>query len=132
MVLRLGPFIELVLFHELWAWHNEGRGLFVRKVEEIDVGLHVTLCQQFDSNRLFRHFLFQLEVTLVLEVLPTARSVGGLASLLSGCLLCVLVEHRRLGGGNELVLLLSLGLLCNLADAGVRVEDGLQFHVYTA
>lgn len=132
MVLRLGPFVELVLLHELWAWHNERGGLFVCKVEEIDVGLHVTLSQQFDSNRLFRHFLFQLEVTLVLKVLATARSVGGLASLLGGCLLCVLVEHRRLSSGNEFVLLLGLGLLCDLANAGVRVEDGLQFHVYTA
>ena len=94
LVLGLGPFVELVLLHELGAWHDEGRRLFVGEVEEIDVGLHVTLGQQFDSNRLFRHFLFELEVTLVLEVLAAAGGVRGLAGLLGGCLLGVLVEHR--------------------------------------
>ena len=82
MVLLLDSFVQLVLLHQLWARLDVGRCCFIRQVEEIDVGLHKTFGKEFNSNRLFGHFLVQLEVALLLKVLSTARQVGSRGSLL--------------------------------------------------
>ena len=41
----------------------------------------------------------------------------------------ILLQDLGLSGGNKLILLLGLGLLDNLADAGVRVENRLVLHL---
>ena len=130
MVLLLDSFVQLVLLHQLWAGLDVGRCCFIRQVEEIDVGLHKTFGKEFNSNRLFGHFLVQLEVALLLKVLSAARQVGSRGSLLRCIFLRILVQYSRFSGCDQLILLLGLRFLCDLTDARVRVEYGLQFHSF--
>lgn len=101
----------------------------MRKIEEVDVGLHVAGGEQLDTERFRGNLFFQLKVALVSEVVTTACLVV-CGACLFGCRLAgVLLEHGLLGTGNEFVLLLYFSFLCNLADAGMRIEYGLQFHI---
>ncbi len=101
----------------------------MRQVEEVYVGLHVASCEKFYTERFRGDLFFQLEVALVSEIVAATRLVVSGACLLGCSLAGVLLEHVLLGARDELVLLLDLGLLCNLSNPGVWVEYWLQFHI---
>ena len=130
MVLLFDSFVELVLLHELRTRLNVGGRRFIGQVEEIDVSLHEAFSKEFDSNRLFGHFLLELEVSFVLKLLPTSSHVSSCRGFLGSVLLCILVENGRFCGGNKLILLFGFGFLSDLPDTRVRVEYGLQFHAF--
>lgn len=101
----------------------------MRQVEEVYVGLHVAGSEQFDTERFRGDLFFQLEVAFVSKVVAAARLVVRGACFLGCGLAGVLLKNILLGARDELVLLLDLGLLCNLSNPGVWVEYWLQFHI---
>lgn len=119
--------VQFLLFLESIAWLDRRRGRPIRQVEKVDVRLHEALREQSDSDVHFVDLLLKLEATvLVLHVVRDATCETNLLGLLTAS--SVLLKHLRLGGGNEFILLLRLGLLDDLADASVRIHDGLMFH----
>lgn len=125
--LNLDFLVELLLLLESITWLDSRGSRPVGQVEEVDVRLHKTFGQQSDSDVHFVHFLLELEAAVLLlhVVHDTASDADFLRLLASGA---VLLKDLGLGGSDQLVLLLSLRLLDDLADAGVRVHDRLMFH----
>ena len=121
--------VELELFLKEWAGVDVAWGFAggVCQVVEIDVGLHVTLGKQFDSDSLLINFLVQHKFFLIV--------VHSALSGLGGCLTCFLLNsilflHLFFGLVDEFVLLLRLGLLDNVANTGVGIENRLKFHTF--
>ena len=120
--------VQFLLLNKLVAWLNLGRRRLISQVEEIDVGLHETFAEELDSHVHLVLALLQFETTVLPDgVLANDARDGRFLGLLA--LSSVLLEHLGLGGCNELILLLSLRLLHDLADARVRVKDWLVFHL---
>ena len=89
--------------------------------------MHETFAEELDSHVHLVLALLQFETTVLPDgVLANDARDGRFLGLLA--LSSVLLEHLGLGGCNELILLLSLRLLHDLADARVRVKDWLVFH----
>ena len=124
----LDMLVQFLLLKKLLAWLNLGRCRLVRQIEEVDVGLHEALAEQLDSDALLVLVLVQLEATALSDgiLIHNTRS-GGFLGLLA--LRSILLKHLSLGGGDQLVLLLGLRFLHDLADASVWIEDWLVFHL---
>lgn len=114
-----------------------GRGLDFRwgtlrgDVEEVDVGLEVTLLHELDGLRPGCNFLLQFEiVVLFLEVGAATRHVLlVLREPIGQRLLAVFLDYLRFGLVDEFLLLFALGLLLDLPDLGVGVINWSQFHI---
>jgi hypothetical protein len=101
----------------------------VRQVEEVDIGLHITASEQFNTEGLSVNFLIELETAfVVVGHVATASLICGTAGFTGILFRAVLLEHSLLGLLNDLVFLLSLGFLYDMADARMRVEYWLKFH----
>ena len=117
--------VEILLFHQPVTRLDAAWGRLVGEIEEVDVGLHEAFGEQVDADICFVLPLFELEATVFIDRAHLARLRSLLRFLPRAA---ILLEHLRLGGGDQLILLLSLRLLGNLPDAGMRVENRLVFH----
>jgi len=111
----------------------------VSQIEEINVCFDVAASEELNAKFLRRNFVGQSEFTLILEVVRlTSGLTRACCSRLCQLLMCFLGEglasvflnHITLGGSNKFILLLLLGLLCNLTNAGVRIGNRLNFHIF--
>lgn len=129
--LHAGPFVQLELLLEGGRGLDVagGLGLGVRQVKEVDVRLHVATRKQLDAQSLCVDLLVQLETAFVLGEVACAGLVGRVAGLACVLLRAVLFKSVHLGLLNEFVFFLLLGFFNDMADARVRVEDGLEFHI---
>ena len=126
--LSLHLLVQLLLLEKSRAWLDHRWGRPVSQVKEVDVSLHEALREESDSDVHLVDLLFELEASVLLANV-VVRDATSLARLL--CLLAsdsVLLEHLGLGGRDQLILLLGLGFLDDLADTGVWIYNGLMFH----
>ena len=114
-----------------------GRGLDFRwgslsgDIEEVDVGLQVSLLHELDRLWSGCNFLFKFEIViLLLEVGAATRHVLlVLRKTICQRLLAVFLDDLRFGLVDKFVLLFALGLLLDLPDLGVGVINWSQFHI---
>ena len=119
--------VQILLLNQLVARLNAAWRRLVRQVEEIDVCLHETLRKQADADIHLVFALFKLESAVLLHSCVNLARIRRLLRLLARA--AVLLEHLRLGRSDQLILLFGLGLLDDLTDARVRVENRLVFHL---
>jgi len=91
--------------------------------------LHVAFLEKLPTNRLTVDFLCKLEVVSFLKVLACSTRILDSGLLLSRILFGVLFKNSGLRRVDEIVLFLRFGLLSDLPDSGVWIENGLQFHL---
>ena len=128
--LNLDLFVEFLIFQVLLTWLNGGGSGVGSQVEEVNISLHEALGKEANANAHLVNLFLQLETSVFLlnsETCPTGDS--GFLSLLACS--SILLEHLGLGRIDQFVLLLGLGLLDDLTDAGVRVHNWLVFHLPT-
>lgn len=123
--------VEFVFFLKFGRRLDFGWSSLSGDVEEVDVGLQVSLLHELDGLRPGCNFLLEFEiVVLLLEVGAATRHVLlVLREPIGQRLLAVFLNDLRFGLVDEFLLLFALGLLLDLPDLGVGVINWSQFHI---
>ena len=119
--------VEAFLLHELVTWLDAAWRCLIGQIEEVDIGLHKALRKKVNADVGLVFALFELEAAVLFDWSIQLASTCCLLRLLTSC--AILFQDLCLGGSDQLILLLRLGLLDDLANTGVRVENRLVLHL---